>query len=109
MQKLMQKSEMDVGQTDAKIPPLHHRSKMLGFAEAVTLKKYDKNGDGSLTKDEWSSMSKDHAAADFDGDGKITATEFAKWRASNNGKTRRAMMKGTAGCVVSTGGRFRCC
>jgi hypothetical protein len=32
-----------------------------------------------LTKDEWSSMSKDPAAADKDGDGKITPYEYAAW------------------------------
>ena len=43
------------------------------------LQKYDSNSDGSLTKDEWSKMSKDPAAADEDGDGRITVVELAKW------------------------------
>jgi Ca2+-binding EF-hand superfamily protein len=43
------------------------------------LQKYDSNSDGSLSKDEWSKMSKDPAAADEDGDGRITLLELAKW------------------------------
>ena len=46
------------------------------------LQKYDSNSDGSLTKDEWSKMSKDPAAADTDQDGKITVAELAKWSQS---------------------------
>jgi Ca2+-binding EF-hand superfamily protein len=41
--------------------------------------KYDTNKDGVLTKDEWSNMSKDPAAADANRDGKITVEEFARW------------------------------
>lgn len=43
------------------------------------LQKYDGNSDGSLTKDEWSKMSKDPAPADTDQDGRITAIELTKW------------------------------
>lgn len=43
------------------------------------LQKYDSNSDGSLTKEEWSKMSKDPAAADFDQDGRITAVELGRW------------------------------
>jgi hypothetical protein len=46
------------------------------------LQKYDSNSDGSLTKDEWSKMSKDPAAADTDQNGKITVVEYAKWSMS---------------------------
>ena len=41
--------------------------------------KYDTNGDGVLTKDEWVSMSRSPAEADLNGDGKITVEEFARW------------------------------
>jgi hypothetical protein len=42
-------------------------------------KKYDRNADGSLTEDEWSTMSKNPQAADGDGDGHITLEEYARW------------------------------
>lgn len=51
-------------------------SKTLAFSQE-RIKKYDKNQDGALTKDEWSSMSKDISPADRDGDGRITPTEYA--------------------------------
>ena len=41
--------------------------------------KYDTNRDGALSKEEWSSMSKDPSAADIDGNGKITSEEYARW------------------------------
>jgi Ca2+-binding EF-hand superfamily protein len=41
--------------------------------------KYDKNGDKTLVRDEWVSMSKDPAAADVDGNGRITVEEYASW------------------------------
>lgn len=41
--------------------------------------KYDKNGDKVLVHDEWVSMSKDPAAADVDGNGRITVEEYATW------------------------------
>lgn len=43
------------------------------------LEKYDSSGDGWLTADEWSKMSKDPAEADTDKDGQITILELAKW------------------------------
>ncbi len=43
------------------------------------LQKYDRNSDGSLTKDEWSEMSKDPTSADANEDGKVTTGELAKW------------------------------
>jgi Ca2+-binding EF-hand superfamily protein len=42
------------------------------------IKRYDTNGDGVLTKDEWSSMTNDYSSADADQDGRITPTELAK-------------------------------
>jgi Ca2+-binding EF-hand superfamily protein len=42
--------------------------------------KYDKNGDGQLTIDEWSSMLIRPDGADVNGDGAITALEFANSR-----------------------------
>ncbi len=41
--------------------------------------KYDTNGDGVLTEDEWVNMSRNPAAADVNGDGKITVEEYARW------------------------------
>jgi Ca2+-binding EF-hand superfamily protein len=41
--------------------------------------KYDKNSDGVLTPDEWSSMSKSPEAADADGDKRITVEEYTRW------------------------------
>ncbi len=41
--------------------------------------KYDKNKNKVLEKDEWVSMSKDPAAADVDGNGRITVEELASW------------------------------
>jgi hypothetical protein len=56
-------------------------SRTLIYFQSV-LKKSDANGDGVLTKDEWSSMSQDPTAADADADGKITVEEYAKWKTS---------------------------
>ena len=41
--------------------------------------KYDANGDGVMTEDEWVNMSRNPAAADVNGDGKITVEEYARW------------------------------
>ena len=41
--------------------------------------KNDKNKDGVLTVDEWKDMLIDISKADFNGDGKITALEYAQW------------------------------
>jgi Ca2+-binding EF-hand superfamily protein len=41
--------------------------------------KFDKNGDGVLTPDEWSSMTRSPDAADADGDKRITVEEYARW------------------------------
>ena len=48
------------------------------YAEGL-IRKYDKNGDGILTADEWSEMSKTPEAADTDHDGRLTATEYTLW------------------------------
>jgi hypothetical protein len=53
-------------------------SRYLDYAKKL-IAKYDTSGDGRLTKDEWSSMSKDPSAADTDGDGKIDDAEYARW------------------------------
>ncbi len=42
--------------------------------------KYDANGDGALTANEWASMSKDPTPADTDRNGRITLEEFARWQ-----------------------------
>lgn len=44
--------------------------------------KYDKNSDGALSKDEWEKMIVKPDGADKDRDGKITAEEYAAYRAS---------------------------
>jgi hypothetical protein len=62
-------------------PAIQIDGRMIAFSQQL-IKKYDSNGDGTLTKNEWSSMSKDPSAADTDGDGKITPTEHAQWTAS---------------------------
>lgn len=51
-------------------------SRIISYYEGL-VKKYDKNSDGVLTQDEWSSMSKTPDKADTDGDGRITALELA--------------------------------
>lgn len=43
--------------------------------------KYDTNGDGQLTANEWKAMLVDPSAADTNGDGVITADEYAAFRA----------------------------
>jgi Ca2+-binding EF-hand superfamily protein len=50
----------------------------LGYAKSI-IKKYDTNGDGTLTKGEWGEMSRDPSAADKDGDRKITYVEYVRW------------------------------
>lgn len=42
--------------------------------------KYDKNGDGQLTSDEWGKMIIKPVGADYDKDGVITLEEYAKFR-----------------------------
>jgi len=44
------------------------------------IKKYDRNGDGRLTVDEWSSMITKPEGADTNKDGAISAEEFAIFR-----------------------------
>ena len=46
--------------------------------------KYDKNKDGRLTVDEWSSMITKPDGADLNGDGAITAEEYAEFRTKKN-------------------------
>ncbi len=48
----------------------------LQYARGV-IQRYDKNRDGMLDRNEWSAVSGNVAAADQDGDGKITAEEYA--------------------------------
>lgn len=48
------------------------------YAEGL-IRKYDKNGDGVLTADEWSEMSKSPEPADTDHNGRLTATEYTLW------------------------------
>jgi Ca2+-binding EF-hand superfamily protein len=42
--------------------------------------RYDKDGNGKLTVDEWENMLIKPTGADFDGDGAITVEEYAKYR-----------------------------
>ena len=50
-------------------------------AQIALVKKYDTNGDGVLTKDEWAHMSNDPSSADLNTDGRITLEELARWTA----------------------------
>jgi hypothetical protein len=47
--------------------------------------KYDKNGDGVLTEDEWSKMTNDPSSADRNSDGRITPEELTRWGALRGG------------------------
>jgi len=51
------------------------------YAEGV-IKKYDKDGNGTLTSNEWSEMSNSPEAADTDRNGQVTAAEYAAWIAN---------------------------
>ena len=42
------------------------------------IRRFDKDGDGTLNRSEWSKLPRDYAVADLDGDGKITAPEFVR-------------------------------
>jgi hypothetical protein len=57
------------------------------FGELM-IRRYDKNGDGELTEDEWDNIRGDMSEIDRDGNGKITAAEYAerilKSRSSGN-------------------------
>jgi Ca2+-binding EF-hand superfamily protein len=53
------------------------------FAVGV-IKKYDKNGDGVLTEDEWKSMPDDRSQADTDQDGRLTPVELATAYSQDN-------------------------
>lgn len=53
-------------------------ARYLAYARGA-VQKYDKNGDGALDRSEWSAMSSDPSQADQDGDGKITADEYARF------------------------------
>ncbi len=48
------------------------------YAQGV-IAKYDKDGNKVLTSGEWSEMSKSPAVADTDGNGQVTADEYAVW------------------------------
>ncbi len=48
------------------------------YAQSL-MKKYDRNGDGALTEDEWKNMSNNPQAADADHNGKVTVEELVNW------------------------------
>ncbi len=48
------------------------------------VKKYDKNGNGVLDKDEWGEMSRSHWSADLDRDSRITSDELTRWLVAQN-------------------------
>ncbi len=50
----------------------------LQYAKGV-VSKYDKDGNGMLAAGEWAAMSKSPAAADTNGDGQVSVTEYAGW------------------------------
>lgn len=43
------------------------------------VRKYDTNGDGVLSQDEWKMLKEDPSAADVDDDDRITPAELARW------------------------------
>lgn len=51
--------------------------KILRYAEKI-IRRYDLNGDGVLTEDEYRAMQGEPHRADLDGDGRITAEEYAR-------------------------------
>ena len=76
--KLMQKSDATkTSESDSA------SSKTIAWVQAM-IKKHDKNGDGSLTKDEWSTLSHDPSPADYDKNGAITPEEYLKWTLSQD-------------------------
>lgn len=48
----------------------------------------DENGDGALTASEWKSMLMNPAPADLDGDGRVTAKEYATYMATQRARAR---------------------
>ncbi|GIW96243.1 MAG: hypothetical protein KatS3mg110_4284 [Pirellulaceae bacterium] len=50
----------------------------LQYAQGI-IRKYDRNRDGVLDRTEWTELSGDPSRADQDGDGKITAEEYARF------------------------------
>ena len=61
-------------------------AKVMRYA-AVTLQRYDSNGDGILQREEWEKMPGTPQAIDLDGDGQITQDELI-WYLTHYGKTR---------------------
>jgi len=59
--------------------------KYLAYARRI-IGRYDRNQDGSLTKDEFESMLVSPEPADVDADGKITVVEYAKLLAERNSR-----------------------
>ena len=51
-------------------------------AQVALVKKYDTNGDGVLTKDEWAHMSNDPSSADLNRDGRITLDDATSMAAN---------------------------
>lgn len=52
--------------------------RLRGFGESI-LRRYDRNQNGVLDKDEWGQMRRDPSAADRNQDGQITADELTTW------------------------------
>lgn len=50
-------------------------AKVERYAEAI-VRRYDQNGDGTVSADEWARMQGQPAAIDRDGDGRLTVAEF---------------------------------
>jgi hypothetical protein len=69
---------LDAPVANKKISGLHFDPKYEKVAQRI-LDRYDKNQDGSLTKDEYSKMLMSPAEADLDKDGKIGLIEYAQW------------------------------
>ncbi len=75
-------------------------SKVLRYAERI-VRLHDANGDGQLDPDEWRSMQGRGAAADLNGDGRITIGEFAQ-HVANYSVGRRIRLATPRESVVAT-------
>ncbi|MGV3483727.1 MAG: EF-hand domain-containing protein [Planctomycetaceae bacterium] len=68
----------------SKLPPVSDE-KLNSTAQKI-IGRYDKNGDGALTANEWQTMLIDPSAADADKDGRVTIPEYASWMATRSAR-----------------------
>lgn len=77
--KVQQQSELALAQESA----AGIDEKMLKYSKRI-IARYDKNNDGSLVRSEWQSMLLSPEMADQNGDGLLTAVEYAVWMQARN-------------------------